>query len=139
VRVPEQIAHGTMLRVLVSDADWLNRASRGFAFGGASTGPEGLDQLIGLLNRERHNDRLYVGLFAPSPTMLWTTKRCRTCRIAINIVDGRPGRGGVQILRGIAGERNVGGDGRAAEWSDFVEFAGEVERKSSVVSFSSKF
>jgi len=109
VRVPEQIAHGTMLRVLVSDADWLNRASRGFAFGGASTGPEGLDQLIGLLNRERHNDRLYVGLFAPSPTMLWDDKEMPNVPLSqINIVDGRPGPGSVQILReSLASEMSV--------------------------------
>ena len=34
VRIPEQAARGSMLRVLVSDADMLNRASRGFAAGG---------------------------------------------------------------------------------------------------------
>ena len=109
VHVPDQIAHGTMLRVLVSDADWLNRASRGFAFGGASSGPEGLDQLIGLLNRERHNDRLYVGLFAPSPTMLWDDKEMPNVPLSqINIVDGRPGPGSVQILReSLASEMSV--------------------------------
>src|SRR5258708_4294478 len=98
-----------MLRVLVSDADWLNRASRGFAFGGASTGPEGLDQVIGLLNRERQNDRLYVGLFAPSPTMLWDDKEMPNVPLSqINIVDGRPGPGSVQILReSLASEMSV--------------------------------
>src|SRR5260221_6228928 len=49
VRVPDQVTRGTSLRVLVSDADWLNRASRGFVFPGAG-GPRGLDQPIGLLN-----------------------------------------------------------------------------------------
>ncbi|HLZ13113.1 MAG TPA: SpoIVB peptidase S55 domain-containing protein [Candidatus Acidoferrum sp.] len=109
VRVPEQIAHGTMLRVLVSDADWLNRASRGFGFSGTSSGPEGLDQLIGLLNRERHNDRLYVALFAPSPTMLWDDKEMPNVPLSqINIVDGRPGPGSVQILReSLASEMSV--------------------------------
>src|SRR5207245_2152599 len=53
VRVPEQVARGTTLRILVSDADLLNRASRGFAFAGAGGSPTGLDQLIALLNRER--------------------------------------------------------------------------------------
>src|SRR5258706_6849 len=70
VRVPDQIARGATLRILVTDGDTLNRASRGFAFGGAS-GPSGLVQLIAVLNRERRNDRLYVGLFMPSPTILW--------------------------------------------------------------------
>jgi len=31
IKVPDQIARGTTLRVMVSDADWMNRASHGFA------------------------------------------------------------------------------------------------------------
>jgi hypothetical protein len=99
VRIPEQAARGSMLRVLVSDADMLNRASRGFAAGGAS-GSAGLDQLIAVLNRLRRNDRLYVGVFAPSPTMLWDDKELPNVPLSeINIVDGRPTPGSVQILR----------------------------------------
>jgi hypothetical protein len=109
VRVPDQIAHGTTVRVLISDADWLNRASRGYAFVGAPGGPEGLDQLIGLLNRERHNDRLYVGLFAPSPTMLWDDKELPNVPLSqIAIVDGKPGPGSVQVLReSLASESSI--------------------------------
>jgi hypothetical protein len=99
VRVPDQATRGTMLRVLVSDADMLNRASRGFAATGASVSAS-LDQLIALLNRERRNDRLYVGLFAPSPTMLWEDKELPNVPLSeINIVDGRPAPGTVQVLR----------------------------------------
>jgi hypothetical protein len=99
VRVPDQVARGTMLRVLVSDADMLNRASRGFA-PVAVSGSAGLDQLIALLNRERRNDRLYVGLFSPSPTMLWDDKELPNVPLSeINIVDGRPAPGSVQVLR----------------------------------------
>jgi hypothetical protein len=112
VRVPEQAGHGTVLRVLVCDADWLNRASRGFAFlgSGGPGGPEGLDQLIALLNRERRNDRLYVGLFAPSPTMLWDDKELPNVPLSqIAIVDGKPGPGSVQVLReSLASESSVG-------------------------------
>jgi hypothetical protein len=98
VRVPDQVARGAMLRVLVSDADMLNRASRGFITG--ASGPAGLDQLIALLNRERRNDRLYVGLFVPSPTMLWDDKELPNVPLSeINIVDGRPAPGSVQVLR----------------------------------------
>ena len=109
VRVPEQAARGTMLRVLVSDADLLNRASRGFAFAGAGSGPNGLDQLIALLNRERRNDRLYVGLFAPSPTLLWDDKELPNIPLSqINVVDGRPTPGTVQILReSLASESSI--------------------------------
>jgi SpoIVB peptidase S55 len=110
VRVPDQIARGTMLRVLVTDGDLLNRASRGFQFsGGGSGGPAGLDQLITLLNRERRNDRLYVGLFMPSPTILWDDKELPNAPLSeINVIDGRPAPGTVQVLReSLASESSV--------------------------------
>jgi hypothetical protein len=112
VRVPDQISHGTTLRVLVSDADWMNRASRGFNFNampGGSSGPAGLDQLIALMNRERHNDRLYVGLFVPSPTMVWDDKEMPNVPLSqISVVDGRPTPGSVQVLReSLASESSI--------------------------------
>jgi hypothetical protein len=109
LRVPEQVARGTTLRILVSDADLLNRASRGFAFAAAGSGPNGLDQLIALLNRERRNDRLYVGLFAPAPTLLWDDKELPNIPLSqINVVDGRPAPGSVQVLReSLAGESSI--------------------------------
>jgi hypothetical protein len=109
VRVPDQVARGTSLRILVSDADLLNRASRGFAFAGAGGGPAGLDQLIALLNRERRNDRLYVGLFTPVPTLLWDDKELPNIPLSqINIVDGRPAPGSVQVLReSLASEASI--------------------------------
>jgi hypothetical protein len=108
VHIPDQAARGTTLRVLVSDADLLNRASRGFAFG-AGSASDGLDQLIALLNRERRNDRLYVGLFAPSPTLLWGDKELPNIPLSqINIVDGRPTPGSVQVLReSLASESSI--------------------------------
>jgi hypothetical protein len=107
VRVPEQVARGTNLRVLVSDADLLNRASRGFV--GSGSGPTGLDQLIALLNRERRNDRLYVGLFAPAPTLLWEDKELPNIPLSQNnVVDGRPTPGSVQVLReSLASEASI--------------------------------
>jgi len=109
VRVPEQVARGTTLRILVCDADLLNRASRGFAFAGAGSGPTGLDQLIALLNRERRNDRLYVGLFVPAPTLLWDDKELPNVPLSqINILDGRPTPGSVQVLReSLANEASI--------------------------------
>jgi SpoIVB peptidase S55 len=99
VHVPDQVTRGTTLRLLISDADMLNRASRGFAVAGTSASAS-LDQLIALLNRERRNDRLYVGLFAPSPTMLWEDKELPNVPLSeISIVDGRPAPGTVQVLR----------------------------------------
>jgi len=113
VHVPDQITRGTTLRLLVSDAEWLNRASRGFNFAGmpgaAAGGPQGLDQLIGLMNRERRNDRLYVGLFVPTPTLVWDDKELPNVPLSqINMIDGRPMPGSVQVLReSLASEASV--------------------------------
>jgi hypothetical protein len=99
VHIPEQAVRGSTLRVLISDADLLNRASRGFIFPGAGA-PMGLDQLISLLNRERRNDCVYVGLFVPSPTILWDDKELPNAPLSqISIIDGRPAPGSVQVLR----------------------------------------
>lgn len=119
VHVPDQISRGTTLRVLVSDADWMNRASRGFNFGfmfGGASGPEGLDQLIALMNRDRRNDRLYVGLFVPAPTMVWDDKELPNVPLSqINVVDGRPAPGSVQVLReSLASEATIALDGPVA-------------------------
>jgi len=109
VHVPDQVLRGTTLRVMVSDAEWLNRASRGFAGSGGAGGPEGLDPLISLINKERRNDRFYVGLFVPSPTMLWDDKELPNVPLSqINAIDGRPAPGTVQILReSLASEASV--------------------------------
>lgn len=109
IKVPDQVMRGTNLRVMVSDADWINRASRGFAGGLGQGSPAGLDPLIALMNRERKNDRLYVGLFVPSPTMLWDDKELPNVPLSqINVVDGRPAPGTVQILReSLASEASV--------------------------------
>jgi len=109
VRVPDQATRGTTLRVLVTDGDMLNRASRGFGFSAAGGSNAGLDQLIALLNRERRNDRLYVGLFAPTPTILWDDKELPNIPLSqINVIDGRPTPGTVQILReSLASESSI--------------------------------
>ncbi len=113
IHVPDQIAHGSTVRVLISDADWMNRASRGFGFGAApgmgASGPAGLDQLIALLNRERRNDRFYVGLFVPAPTLVWDDKEMPNVPLSeINVIDGRPSPGSVQVLReSLASETSV--------------------------------
>ena len=109
VKVPDQVTRGTTLRVMVSDADWMNRASRGFSGGAGQGSPAGLDPLIALINRERRNDRVYVGLFTPSPTMLWDDKELPNVPLSqINAIDGRPNPGTVQILReSLASESSV--------------------------------
>lgn len=112
IHVPDQALRGTTLRVLVSDGETLNRSSRGFSFSGPGAN-SGLDQLIAILNRERHNDRLYVGVFAPSPTLLWDDKELPNVPLSeINVIDGRPTPGSVQMLReSLASEASVPLDG----------------------------
>lgn len=109
VHVPDQATRGTTLRVLVTDGDLLNRASHGFGFSAAGSNAAGLDQLISLLNHERRNDRLYVGLFVPTPTLLWDDKELPNIPLSqINVLDGRPTPGTVQILReSLASESSI--------------------------------
>lgn len=102
IHVPDQMPRGTTLRVLVSDAEWLNRASHGMMFAGlpGASAPNSLDQMIAQLNHERRNDRLYVGLFVPAPTLVWGDKELPNVPLSqISIIDGRPTPGGTQILR----------------------------------------
>ena len=66
--IPAQTARGT-LQIVVSDADFLNRNVQSLA--ASSQGQlAGLEELMQLINRERHNDRLYATLFQSTPTML---------------------------------------------------------------------
>ena len=112
VHVPDQISRGSSVRVLVSDAEWMNRSSRGMNLAllpGSNVGPVGLDQLIALMNRDRRNDRLYVGLFVPAPTMLWEDKELPNVPLSqITVIDGRPAPSSVQVLReSLASESSV--------------------------------
>lgn len=105
VRVPEQTVRGTTLRVLVSDAAGMNRATRGMFPVGAGT-EGGLEPFIALLNRERRNDRVYAGLFLPTPTLLLADKEMPNVPLSqINVLDGKSSPGQAQVLReSLAGE-----------------------------------
>ena len=67
VTIPVQATRGTTLRALVSDADSLNRIPNLLAAQGRLGN---LDQLISMLNHTRRNDRLYVTLLKPAPTLI---------------------------------------------------------------------
>jgi len=107
ITIPPQAARGTTLRVLVSDSDTLNRMSRLFTF--ALQGRlAGLEQLITLLNRERPNNRLYVTLLQPTPTLLVEDKELPNAPLSqINVLDQRRSAGGSMLLR----------ESTAGEWS----------------------
>ncbi len=107
IAVPPQAAHGSTLRILVSDSETLNRMSRLFTF--APQGRlAGLEQLITLLNRERRNDRLYVTLLQPTPTLLVEDKELPNAPLSeINVLDQRRSSGSSMLLR----------ESTAGEWS----------------------
>ena len=108
LRVPEQVTRGTPLRVLVGDADSFNRTSRGFFFGLPAV-QGGLEQLIAALNRERRNDRLYAGLFLPSPGLVLGDQELPSLPLSqLNVLDSRSAPGAAQFLReSLAGEVSV--------------------------------
>jgi hypothetical protein len=107
IRIPPQAARGTTLRIQVSDSDTLNRASRVFTFGPQGR-LSGLEQLITLLNRERRNNRVYVTLLQPTPTLLVEDKELPNAPASqVNILDQRRSAGNSLLLR----------ESMAGEWS----------------------
>jgi hypothetical protein len=70
VRIPEGIARGDH-RILLSDAETLNRMQNAAGFGNRFID---LPQTVSLLNQERSNNRLYVALVESSPTAYYDDK-----------------------------------------------------------------
>jgi hypothetical protein len=107
ITIPAQAARGPV-RILISDSDTLNRLGRFFAFSPVSR-LASLEQLITLLNRERRNNRLYVTLLQPNPTLLLEDKELPNAPGShINVLDHRRSTGSSLLLReSIAGEWSV--------------------------------
>jgi len=105
ITIPPQAARGSTLRVQVSDSDSLNRTANQVAAQGRLGG---LDQLISLLNKERRNNRLYVTLLKPTPTLLVEDKELPDAPLSqINVLDQRRLPGNSSLLR----------ESTAGEWS----------------------
>ncbi len=105
ITIPAQATRGPM-QLLVSDGDTLNRMTQAMA--SPSQQLAGLDELVALLNRERHNDRLYAALMQPTPTLLVEDKELPNVPLSeINILDQRRNPGAARLL----GQSSVG------EWS----------------------
>ena len=109
ITIPPQTTRGTTLRVQISDADSLNRIPNLVAAQGRLGG---LDQLISLLNRERRNNRLYVTLMKPTPTLLVEDKELPDAPLSqINVLDQKRLPGNSALLReSTAGEWSIGMD-----------------------------
>jgi hypothetical protein len=107
IRIPEQISRGP-LEVLVSDGAALDRMEQ-LPLVSAQGQLAGLEELIRLLNRERRNDRLYVTLLEPTPTLLVEDKRLPNAPIsAINVLKQQRSPGSSQLLwQSEAGEWSV--------------------------------
>jgi len=111
ITVPPQAPRNTTLRVMVSDGPTLNRMAQLQTFGVAGR-LGSLEQLIGLINRERRNSRLYVTLLVPNPTLLVEDKELPNVPISeMNLLDQRRGSTGSLLLR----------ESTAGEWSAAME------------------
>jgi len=97
VTIPEQTARGT-LQLVISDAEFLNRNVQSVA--ASSQGQlASLEELIQLLNREHHNDRLYATLLQPTPTVLVEDKEMPNVPAsAISVLDQRQNPGRARLL-----------------------------------------
>jgi hypothetical protein len=105
ITIPLQSARGPM-ELLVSDGETLNRMTQPF---GAPSQLAGLDELVAMMNRERHNDRLYAALLQPTPTLLVEDKELPNVPLSeINIMDQRRNPGAARLLnQSAAGEWSV--------------------------------
>jgi hypothetical protein len=107
ITIPEQAPRGP-LRVLVSDADTLNRSGRLF-----TSDPQarlaGLEELILLNNRQQRNDSLYVTLLQPSPTLLLQDKELPDLPVSqINVLAPHRDQGdSVLLWESTAGQWSV--------------------------------
>jgi hypothetical protein len=107
VTIPPQATRGS-LQLVVSGADFLNRNVQSLAASSQGQLP-GLEELIQLTNRERHNDRVYATLLQSTPTMLVEDKELPNVPIsAINVLDERQNSGNARLLlQSTAGEWSV--------------------------------
>jgi len=105
--IPVQAARGP-LRIQVSDSEALNRMSR-FLTAASQGQLTGLEELIQLVNRQRRNDRIYVTLLQPNPTLMVEDKELPNVPLsAINVLDHRRTPGGATLLgESVAGEWSV--------------------------------
>jgi hypothetical protein len=107
VTIPAQTSRGA-LQLVISGADYLNRNVQSLAVTSQGQLP-GLEELIQLTNRERHNDRLYATLLQSTPTMLVGDKEMPNVPAsAINVLNQRQNPGNARLLmESTAGEWSV--------------------------------
>ncbi len=105
ITIPPQATRGTSMQILASDSMTLNRMN---FVSGSQTRLQSLEQMISVLNRERRNNRLYVTLLDPSPTMVVQDKVMPNVPASqINLLDQRGGPASSLVVR----------ESAAGEWS----------------------
>jgi SpoIVB peptidase S55 len=95
IRIPTSESKGT-LRILVSDGDTLDRMHHAAPMmsRGLSLGPT-----IGLLNKERSNDRVYVSLFDSDPEAMIADKIMPTLPLSVmNVMENMRGTQDMVVL-----------------------------------------
>jgi len=107
ITIPDEVARGP-LQLVISDADTVNRNIQFLAASSQAQLP-GLEELIKLVNRERHNDRLYATLLQPTPTLLVEDKEMPNAPVSeINVLNERHNPGGARLLwQSTAGQWSV--------------------------------
>jgi hypothetical protein len=117
VKIPTAASKGT-LRILVSDGDTLDRASRMNPIFGRKLD---LASTIALLNKEHANNRLYVSLLEADPEARVADKVMPTLPLSVmNVMDGM--RGNQEMI--VSGESNV--DETATPPLDYVVSGAEL-------------
>ena len=97
VTIPPQAIRGTSMQILASDSATLNRLN---FVSGSQSRLQSLEQLISVLNRERRNNRLYVTLLGPAPTVVVEDKVMPNVPASqINLLGQRGGPAGSLVVR----------------------------------------
>lgn len=107
ITIPDEVARGP-LQLVISGADTVNRNIQFLAASSQAQLP-GLEELIKLVNRERHNDCLYATLLQPTPTLLVEDKEMPNAPVSeINVLNERHNPGGARLLwQSTAGQWSV--------------------------------
>jgi SpoIVB peptidase S55 len=107
ITIPDEVARGP-LQLVISGADTVNRNVQFLAASSQAQLP-GLEELIKLVNRERHNDCLYATLLQPTPTLLVEDKEMPNAPVSeINVLNERHNPGGARLLwQSTAGQWSV--------------------------------
>jgi len=95
IRIPTSESKGT-LRILVSDGDTLDRMHHAMPMMSRDLG---LGPTIGLLNKERSNDRVYVSLFDSDPEAVIADKIMPTLPLSVmNVMENMRGTQDMVVL-----------------------------------------